>query len=260
MVVLKINFVNNIGFLLLVGLRVFVLLIVFLLVFGKVFYVILFYDKEVRIVVINIGQFFIMVGGLVFIGGFFLVFVIWFFFGECIIVIVIVILVGYFGIVQFFVIGFVMVLNQFVLSNVSNLFFFDCFERLIRLVDYQLIKYMYFEFGLCAFVFFCVFFYFLVRLLFFLSFIFFIFQRFSIKFLFRNFIRNWFFWLLVILIGLTFGIYFGWLSMLDVFFVKFGVDDIIVGWLGCFVILVGVFFGIVLVRQLIIYYVFNMVF
>lgn len=114
-----------------------------------------------------------MVGGLVVIGVLFLVSVIWFVLYERIIVIVIGILVGYFGIVVVFVVGLVMVFNEVVKVNVSNLLF-------LKYVDYEIIKYIYFEFGLCFVVFLCVFVYFLVRLFVFFSFIFGMLYMFSI--------------------------------------------------------------------------------
>jgi len=60
--------------------------------------------------------------------------------------------------------------------------------------------------------------------------------------------KNGQFWLLITLAGLSFGIYFGWLSMLDVFLAKFNVDPITAGWLGCGATLAGVVSGIVLAR------------
>ncbi|KAL9955625.1 hypothetical protein ACROYT_G036976 [Oculina patagonica] len=48
--------------------------------------------------------------------------------------------------------------------------------------------------------------------------------------------------------GLTFGIYFGWLSMLDVFLAKFDIDANTAGWLGCAATLAGVVSGIALAR------------
>lgn len=248
MAVLKTNFANNIGSLLLVGLRVSVLLTAFLSVLGKVFHVIPFHDKEVRTIVINIGQFLIMAGGPVSIGGPPLVSATWFPPGERTTATAIATLAGYFGIAQSFAIGPAMVPNQFVPSNASNSSSSDCPERLTRLADYQLTKYMYFELGLCALVFFCVLLYFPARPPLPPSLTSSTSQRLSTKSSFRNLTRNRPFWLLATLTGLTFGIYFGWLSMLDVFLAKFGVDDITAGWLGCSATLAGVFSGIALAR------------
>lgn len=248
MSVLNTNFVNNIGSLLLVGLRVSVLLTAFLSVLGKVFHVIPFHDKEVRTIVINIGQFLIMAGGPVSIGGPPLVSATWFPPGERTTATAIATLAGYFGIAQSFAIGPAMVPNQFVPSNASNSSSSDCPERLTRLADYQLTKYMYFELGLCALVFFCILLYFPARPPLPPSLTSSTSQRLSTKTSFRNLTRNRPFWLLATLTGLTFGIYFGWLSMLDVFLAKFGVDDITAGWLGCSATLAGVFSGIALAR------------
>ncbi|XP_027036216.1 disrupted in renal carcinoma protein 2 homolog isoform X2 [Pocillopora damicornis] len=194
------------------------------------------------------GQFLIMAGGPVSIGGPPLVSATWFPPGERTTATAIATLAGYFGIAQSFAIGPAMVPNQFVPSNASNSSSSDCPERLTRLADYQLTKYMYFELGLCALVFFCVLLYFPARPPLPPSLTSSTSQRLSTKSSFRNLTRNRPFWLLATLTGLTFGIYFGWLSMLDVFLAKFGVDDITAGWLGCSATLAGVFSGIALAR------------
>lgn len=73
-------------------------------------------------------------------------------------------------------------------------------------------------------------------------------QGVSTKTSFLQLARNRPFWLLATLTGLTFGIYFGWLSMLDVFLAKFQVDNITAGWLGCSATLAGVVSGIAVAR------------
>jgi len=60
--------------------------------------------------------------------------------------------------------------------------------------------------------------------------------------------KNGQFWLLAILAGLNFGIYFGWFSMLDVFLAKFKVDPLTAGWLGSGATFAGVVSGILLAR------------
>ena len=48
--------------------------------------------------------------------------------------------------------------------------------------------------------------------------------------------------------ALTFGVYYGWVSMLDVFLEKFHVDALTAGWLGCSAMLAGVASGIIVGR------------
>ena len=62
-------------------------------------------------------------------------------------------------------------------------------------------------------------------------------------------IRNRSFWVIGGLCGLNFGVYFGWMSVLDVILSKFDVDEKTAGWLGCSATLVGILPGIVLARS-----------
>ena len=65
---------------------------------------------------------------------------------------------------------------------------------------------------------------------------------------FMALVHNRSFWLLATLSGLSFGVYFGWLSLLDVILAKFHVDPTTAGWLGCGATLAGVVTGILLAK------------
>lgn len=129
------------------GLRVSVLLIAFLSVLGKCLQVIPFDDKKVRTIFINIGQFLLMAGGPVAIGAPPLVSATWFPPRERTTATAIGTLAGYFGIAIAFAVGPAMVPNEVVQqTNVSN-------SSLSKHADHEIIKYMYFELGLCIAVF-----------------------------------------------------------------------------------------------------------
>ena len=65
---------------------------------------------------------------------------------------------------------------------------------------------------------------------------------------FRQVARNGQFWLLASVAALSYGVYLGWLSMLDVVLAKFEVDPTTAGWLGCGATLAGGVSGIMLAR------------
>jgi len=150
-------------------------------------------------------------------------------------------LAGYFGIAIAFAVGPAMAPNDIVQANVSN-------SSLSKHADNDIIKYTYFELGLCIAVFLCVLVYFPAKppvppsltsgtphLLSTIA---------SVK----QAMKNRQFVLLAMLTGMTFGVYFGWLSMLDVFLAEFSVDATTAGWLGCTATLAGVVSGIALAR------------
>lgn len=66
---------------------------------------------------------------------------------------------------------------------------------------------------------------------------------------FSHMLRNCSFWVIAGLCGLNFGVYFGWVSVLDVILSDFGVDEKTAGWLGCSATLVGILPGIILARS-----------
>ncbi|KAL9955628.1 hypothetical protein ACROYT_G036979 [Oculina patagonica] len=222
------------------GLRVSVLLISFLSVLGKALQVIQFHDKKVRAIFIHIGQFFVMSGAPVSMGGPPLVSATWFPPNERTTATAIGTLAGYFGIAIAFAVGPAMVPNEVAPTNGSNL-------SISKRADHNLIQYTYFELGLCVVVFLCALMYFPARpplppslsssthTL-------------STSASLKQAMRNCKLLPLAAMTGLTYGIYFGWLSMLDVFLAKFHVDANTAGWLGCAATLAGVVSGITLAR------------
>lgn len=220
------------------------LLIAFLSVLGKGLQAIPFHDRKVRTVVINIGQVLIMAGGPVALGAPPLVSATWFPPDERTTATAIGTLAGYFGIAIAFALGPAMVPNKIPASHIGN----SSAPDAVKIMNQQLTNYMYAELGLCIAVFLCVLLYFPSRpplppsLTSSRS------NTLSTKASFRQVMKNRQFWLLTALTGLSFAIYFGWLSMLDVFLAKFNIDPITAGWLGCGATLAGVVSGIILAR------------
>lgn len=150
-------------------------------------------------------------------------------------------LAGYFGIAIAFAVGPAMVPNEVVQANVSN-------SSLSKYADDEIIKYMYFELGLCTAVFLCALLYFPARPPVPPSLTSATPHALSTMASVKQAMKNHQFLLLASLTGITFGVYFGWLSMLDVFLAEFHVDANTAGWLGCSATLAGVVSGIALAR------------
>lgn len=148
-------------------------------------------------------------------------------------------LAGYFGIAIAFAVGPAMVPNEVVQANVSNSSLY---------ADDEIIKYMYFELGLCTAVFLCALLYFPARPPVPPSLTSATPHTLSTMASVKQAMKNRQFLLLASLTGITFGMYFGWLSMLDVFLAEFDVDANTAGWLGCSATLAGVVSGIALAR------------
>ena len=230
------------------GLRISVLLNGFLSVVGKGFQVIPFGDSKVRTIFINLGQFLVMAGGPVALGAPPLVSATWFPPAERTTATAIGSLAGYFGIAVAFAVGPAMVPDQVLASTVGNSSASGKSPNLANVLSHKITRYTYFELGLCTAVFLCALLYFPSRPPLPPSLTSSRPHTLSTKASLRQVMKNGQFWLLITLAGLTFGIYFGWFSMLDVFLAKFNVDPITAGWLGCSATLAGVVSGIFLAR------------
>ena len=230
------------------GLRVSVLLIASLSVLGKCLQVIPFSDNKVRTIFINLGQFLVMSGGPVALGAPPLVSATWFPPSERTTATAIGALTGYFGIAIAFAVGPAMVPNEVVESTVSNLSAPEEIQNLAKISNRQITRYTYFEIGLCAAVFLCILLYFPSRPPLPPSVTSSRSHTLSTRASLGSVMNNGQFWLLIALAGFSMGVYFGWLSMLDVFLDKFNVVPETAGWLGCSALLAGVVSGIVLAR------------
>jgi len=195
-----------------------------------------------------LGQFLVMAGGPVALGAPPLVSATWFPPAERTTATAIGSLAGYFGIAVAFAVGPAMVPDQVLASTVGNSSASGKSPNLANVLSHKITRYTYFELGLCTAVFLCALLYFPSRPPLPPSLTSSRPHTLSTKASLRQVMKNGQFWLLITLAGLTFGIYFGWFSMLDVFLAKFNVDPITAGWLGCSATLAGVVSGIFLAR------------
>ena len=224
------------------------LLTTFLAVLGKGLHVIPFHDTTIRTIVINLGQFFCMAAGTVALGAPPLVSATWFPPNERTTATAIGKLVGSFGIAAAFAVGPAMVPDVVAQNNVSNASVSNSTQDLAKLIDQQLLQYTYFELSLCIVVFLCVLVYFPARPPLPPSLTSSTPHRVTTKASLMKVMKNRQFLLLTTITALLNGIYFGWLSVLDVFLDKFHVDVVTVGWLGCSSSLSGMASGIIVGR------------
>ena len=157
-------------------------------------------------------------------------------------------LVGYFGIAAAFAVGPAMVPGEVAQTTVSNVSISNSTQDLKKLIDQQILQYTYFELSLCTVVFFCALVYFPARPPLPPSLTSSTPHTVSTKASLKNILKNRQFLWLTTITALTFGVYYGWLSMLGVFLDKFHVDAVTAGWLGCSSTLAGVASGIIVGR------------
>ena len=155
---------------------------------------------------------------------------------------------GYFGIAIAFTVGPVVVPKQVPASIIGNSSGSEKSLTLAKIMSDKITQYTYFELGLCTAVFLCTLLYFPSRPPLPPSLTSWRPCTLNTKASLRQVMKNGQFWLLAILAGLNFGIYFGWFSMLDVFLAKFKVDPLTAGWLGSGATFAGVVSGILLAR------------
>ena len=225
------------------GLRISVLLIAFLSVFGKCLQLIPASDNKMRTIFINVGQFIIMAGGTVALSAPPLVSATWFPPSERATATAISALAGSFGISVAFVVGPAMVRNKVPESIISNSSNSEKMQNLVEIMSHR---------SWATFI--CVLLYFQARPPLPPSLTASRPHTQSTAASFRQVIRNGKFLLLSTLAALDFGVYFSWLSVLDVFLAKFEVHPTTAGWLGCGATSSGFVSGILLARYAAIIY------
>lgn len=227
----------------LLGLRISVLLAALLMVTGKVIQVIPYSDETVRTMMLNIGQFIIMAAGPVPISGPPLISATWFPSHERTTATAIATLAGYFGIAMSFTLGPTLVPFSNITTNGTSSYSSDA----LTLMKTRISDYLWLETGILIALF-------LLLLVYFPSkpplppSVSSSTSHLSGKKGFSALLKNHSFWILAVLCGLSFGIYYGWLSVLDVVLAKFNVDQETAGWLGCGGTLAGIASGILLAR------------
>ena len=224
------------------------LLTTFLAVLGKGLQAIPFNETTVRTIFIHLGQFLCMATGTVALGAPPLVSATWFPPSERTTATAIASLVGYCGIAVAFALGPAMVPGVVAKTNFSSTSISNSTQDLAKLIDHLLTQYTCFELALCTVVFLCAFCYFPARPPFPPSLTSSTPHRVSTKASLKKVVKNRQFLWLTTITALTFGVYYGWVSMLDVFLDKFHVDAVTAGWLGCSSMLAGVASGIIVGR------------
>ena len=218
-----------------------------MLLAGKALQLIPFSDVTLQTVVIYIGHLIAMLPSFIANGAPPLVSTTWFPPNERTTATAIGALAANFGAALAFFIGPSMIPRTFDNSENSKL---NLTIKEIRVIEVRLKDYFYLQTGLAAFLFLCVVVYFpakpplppsiaaLKRKTTEISYIE------GIKML----MCNWSYWLLVFVFALSFGIYFGWTSVLDLAVQPFKISEKISGWLGTGGSLAGIISGIIIAR------------
>lgn len=230
------------------GLRISVLLIAFLPVLGKGLQVIPLTDNKMRTIFINVGQFIALAGGPVSITASPLISSTWFPPSERTTATATATLIGYYGTAIAFAVGPAMVNNGAPQYTISNSSASETMHSLAKPISYQVTHYIFLELCISIAAFLCVLVYFPSNPPLPPSLTSSKPQTQNIRDSFRQVARNGQFWLLASVAALSYGVYLGWLSMLDVVLAKFEVDPTTAGWLGCGATLAGGVSGIMLAR------------
>lgn len=218
-----------------------------MLLAGKAVQVIPFSDVTLRTVVIYIGHLIAMLPSFIANGAPPLVSTTWFPPNERTTATAIGALAANFGAALAFFIGPTMIPRTFDNSNDNK---FNLTDKDIRFIEVRLMDYFYLQTGLAAFLFLCVVVYFpakpplppsiaaLKR------------KTTEIGYLegIKTLISNRSYWFLVFVFAASFGIYFGWTSVLDLAVQPFNISEKTSGWLGTGGSLAGIVSGIIIAR------------
>ena len=231
----------------LAGLRTSVFVTSLMLLVGKAIQVIPFSDTTVKTVFIYIGHLVTMLPSFIANGAPPLVSSTWFPPNERTTATAIGTLAANLGAALAFFIGPSMIPKTFSNSGDNN---FNLTDDEKRLIELGLSDYFYLQTGLAALLFVCVAVYFpskpplppsiaaLTRKV----------TEISYAEGFKLLIRNQSYWLLVFVLAASFGIYFGWTSVLDLAVEPFNISEKTSGWLGTGGSLAGIISGIIIAR------------
>ena len=242
---LYINQIHHSRFL--AGLRTSVFVTSLMLLVGKAIQVIPFSDTTVKTVFIYIGHLVTMLPSFVANGAPPLVSSTWFPPNERTTATAIGTLTANFGAALAFFIGPSMMPKTFNNSENSNL---NLTDKEIRFIEVRLRDYFYLQTGLAAVLFGCVAVYFPSRPPLPPSIAALTKEVTEIGYVegFKLLIRNQSYWLLVFILAASFGIYFGWASVLDLAVQPFNISEKTSGWLGTGSSLAGIISGIIIAR------------
>ena len=229
------------------GLRISVLVTSSMLLAGKVIQVIPFRNVTLRTVVIYLGHLIAMLPSFIANGAPPLVSNTWFPPNERTTATAIGALAANFGAALAFFIGPSMIPKINGCSENSEV---NLTDKNVHLIETRIMDYFYVQIGLAAFLFLCVIIYFpskpplppsiaaLTRKT----------TEISYKDGLRMLLHNRSYWLLVLVFATSFGIYFGWTSVLDLAVQPFDIDERTSGWLGTGGSLAGIISGIIIAR------------
>lgn len=218
-----------------------------MLLAGKVIQVIPFSNVALRTVVIYFGHLIAMLPSFIANGAPPLVSTTWFPPNERTTATAIGALAANFGAALAFFIGPSMIPFTLEKSNKNEQNFT---EQQLHLLEGRIMDYFYVQIGLAAFLFLCVVIYFpskpplppstaaLKKQS----------SEISYKDGFRLLLRNGPYWLLVLVFAASFGIYFGWTSVLDLAVQPFHIDEKTSGWLGTAGSLAGIISGVIIAK------------
>ena len=231
----------------LAGLRTSVFVTSLMSLVGKAIQVIPFSDMKVKTVFIYIGHLVTMLPSFIATGAPPLVSSTWFPPNERTTATAIGTLAGIFGTAMGFFIGPSMMPTTFNNSGNSNL---NLTDNEIKLIEVRLRDYFYLQTGLAALLFGCVVVYFPSRPPLPPSIAALTKEVTEIGYVegFKLLIRNRSYWLLVFVLAASFGIYFGWISVLDLAVQPFNISEKTSGWLGTGSSLAGIVSGIIVAR------------
>ena len=218
-----------------------------MLLVGKAIQVIPFSDTTVKTVFIYVGHLVTMLPSFIASGAPPLVSSTWFPPNERTTATAIGTLAGIFGAALAFFIGPSMMPTPFNNSGNSSL---NLTTNEIRLIEVRLRDYFYLQTGLAALLFGCIAVYFPSRPPLPPSIAALTKEVTEIGYVegFKLLIRNQSYWLLVFVLAASFGIYFGWGSVLDLAVQTFNISEKTSGWLGTGSSLAGIISGIIIAR------------
>lgn len=229
------------------GLRISVLVTSSMLLAGKVIQVIPFGNSTLRTSAIYLGHLVAMLPSFIANGAPPLVSSTWFPPNERTTATAIGALAANFGAALAFFIGPSMIPRAFETSSTSAV---NLTDQYIHLIETRIMDYFYVQIGLAAFLFLCVIIYFpskpplppsiaaLTRKT----------TEIGYKDGLRALLHNGPYWLLVLVFAASFGIYFGWLSVLDLAVQPFSINEKTSGLLGTGGSLAGIISGIIIAR------------
>ncbi|EDO48766.1 predicted protein [Nematostella vectensis] len=232
------------------GLRPTILLTSFFICIGKALQIVPFTDQDVRTAVVNIGQMIAMTSSFMTVCVPAVLSAVWFPPHERATATTLAMVAGYIGSAASFAVGPQIVPDpeSFATNFTNHISAINVTDADKQLMATRIAKYMYGELGLLIFVTFCLILYFpskpplppslSTRSR----------KKTGLKSELSEISRDVWFWLLTFVFSVSYGSYYGWISVLDVAVAPFEISEDTAGWLGCLGSLAGVLSAILAAR------------